>query len=213
MLAALAISVVATGIIIVPLRESDRCDHLRVPERASARNLLSRDKKDCYQQESRQLSTREILALPAVGLLIALQFLVFLAFNFYYVAFPIHAAGGLGWSLTAVGTYFTVMAILMATVQGPVLTRLSKRWGDRTLVVGGGTLLAASFLFFASGETAVIYAGTALLAIGNGVMVAVAALAPLQNDRPRDIRRRAGAYRQRQRGRKHRRPHRRRPGL
>ena len=105
-----------------------------------------------------------------MGLLIALQFLVFLAFNFYYVAFPVHAALGLGWTLTAVGAYFTVMAVVMATVQGPILSRLSTRCGDAWLVVGGSATLAASFVFFAFERTAVIYAGTILLAVGNGVM-------------------------------------------
>jgi MFS family permease len=105
-----------------------------------------------------------------VGLLLALQFLVFLAFNFYYVAFPVYAATGLGWSLGQVGLYFTVMSVVMATVQGPVLSRASRRFGDEPMVVVGSLLLAASFVFFISDRTAVIYCGTVLLALGNGLM-------------------------------------------
>ncbi len=41
---------------------------------------------------------------------------------------------------------------------------------DKSLVVAGSLLLGVSFAFFASSQTAVIYAGTLLLAIGNGVM-------------------------------------------
>ena len=170
-LAALIISVVATLIILVSLRDPAPCVLTTAPERASVRDLLGGDQKDCYRLETpRRLSTREVLGLPSVGLLIGLQFLVFLAFNFYYVAFPIHAAIGLGWTLTAVGAYFTVMAVLMAVVQGPVLSRASKRWGDRPLVIAGSVMLAAGFVFFTADRTAVIYVGTTLLAVGNGVM-------------------------------------------
>ncbi|MEE8131407.1 MAG: MFS transporter [Vicinamibacterales bacterium] len=169
-LAALVISVIATLIILLSLRESTPCVLTASPERPSVRDLLGGDQKDCYPLASRRLATREILGLPSVGLLLALQFLVFLAFNFYYVAFPVHAAIGLGWPLSAVGIYFTMMAVMMATVQGPILSRLSRRWGDKPLVVGGSAVLAAGFCLFTSEQTPVIYAGTALLAIGNGVM-------------------------------------------
>ena len=170
-MAALVISVVATLIILLSLKDPPPCVLTSAPERASVRDLLGGDRKDCYRLETpRRLSTREVLGLPSVGLLIGLQFLVFLAFNFYYVAFPIHAAITLGWTLTAVGAYFTVMAVLMAVVQGPVLSRLSKRCGDRPLVIAGSVMLAAGFMFFTSGRTPVIYVGTTLLAVGNGVM-------------------------------------------
>ena len=169
-LAAFVISAIATLIILLSLRDPTPCVLTSSPERPSVRDLLGGDQKDCYPLASRRLATREILELPSVGLLLTLQFLVFLAFNFYYVAFPLHAAIGLGWALTAVGVYFTLMAVMMATVQGPVLSRLSKRWGDKPLVVGGSAVLAAGFCLFTFEQTPVIYAGTALLAIGNDVM-------------------------------------------
>ena len=170
-LAALVNSVIATLVVLMAIRDQELCVLRAAPEHASVRNLLGGDQKACYRLEtSRRLSTREILGLPSVGLLIALQFLVFLAFNFYYVAFPVYAAIGLGWTLTAVGVYFTMMAVVMATVLGPVLSRLSRRCGDRWLVIAGSAMLAASFVFFASDRTAVIYVGTTLLAVGNGVM-------------------------------------------
>ena len=170
-LAALVISVIATLIVLMAVRDPEPCVLRSAPEHASVRNLLGGDLKPCYRLATpHRLSTREILGLPSVGLLIALQFLVFLAFNFYYVAFPVHAAIGLGWTMTAVGAYFTVMAVVMATVQGPVLSRLAKRCGDKWLVIAGSATLAASFVFFAFDRTAVIYAGTILLAVGNGVM-------------------------------------------
>jgi MFS family permease len=103
-------------------------------------------------------------------LLLAMYFLVFLAFNLFYVAFPVYAATGIRWSLSQIGVYFAAMGLMMALVQGPVLNRLSRRWSERRLVLGGSVLLAASFPFFTSSSAAMIYLGTALLAIGNGIM-------------------------------------------
>jgi DHA1 family tetracycline resistance protein-like MFS transporter len=103
-------------------------------------------------------------------LLLALYFLVFFAFNLFYVAFPVYAATGIGWSLTDIGWYFATMGLMMALVQGPVLNRLSRRWPERTLALGGGVVLAASFPFFTSSSTVEIYFGTGLLAVGNGIM-------------------------------------------
>ncbi len=54
--------------------------------------------------------------------------------------------------------------------QGPVLKWASSRWSDRILVIGGSFLLATSFLFFLANEKPLLYMGTALLAVGNGVM-------------------------------------------
>ncbi len=170
-LAAFLVSVVATLIILLTLRDPVPCVLTEDPEPASVRDVLGGDQKPCYRlQGAARLSTREILGLPSVGLLLALQFLVFLAFNLYYIAFPVYAATGLGWSLGQVGLYFSVMSILMATVQGPVLSRATRRFGDEPLIIVGSLLLAASFVFFTSDRTAVIYCGTILLACGNGLM-------------------------------------------
>lgn len=170
-LAAFLISAIATLIILFALRDPEPCVLTTRPEPSSVRDVLGGDQKECYRLEGApRLSSREILGLPEVGLLLTLQFLVFLAFNLYYIAFPVYAATGLGWTLAQLGVYFTVMGLLMATVEGPVLSRLSRRSEDRSLVIAGSFVLAASFVFFTSDRTAVIYAGTVLVAVGNGLM-------------------------------------------
>jgi MFS family permease len=58
----------------------------------------------------------------------------------------------------------------MVLVQGPILTRLSRKWSDRALVVVGALVLSASFLLLLSFDRAVLYLGAVLLAIGNGLM-------------------------------------------
>ena len=68
------------------------------------------------------------------------------------------------------GTFFGVLSLLMVVVQGPVLKRLSRRCSEGALIVAGNGVLAASFVFFTSGEPALIYTGAVLFAAGNGVM-------------------------------------------
>ena len=170
-LAAFAISAVASLLIAFGLRESRLCMLAADPEQLNVGQMLGQDQKQCFQMMAAPtLSVSEVLKLPSVALLCALQFLVFLAFNFFYIGFPVYAATGIGWSLTETGVFFAVMGILMIGVQGPVLSRAAAVLSERALVVGGGVVLALSFVLFTSRATPVIYAGAALLALGNGLM-------------------------------------------
>jgi MFS family permease len=169
--AALLISVVASLIIALKLHETQRCTLEVDPEHANVRKVMGQEQKECFQLKGApKLSMRQILALPSIPLLLSVYFLVFLAFNLFYIAFPIHAATTLEWSLTDTGIFFSAMGLMLVVVQGPVLKRASKMWPDQLLILGGSLLLAASFLFFVSRSTLSIYVGTAVLALGNGVM-------------------------------------------
>jgi MFS family permease len=170
-LAAFFISFVASLIIGFRLQETRMCVLGADPERMNVRKVLGQEQKECFQLKAApKLSMGQVLSLPSVTLLMALQFLVFLAFNLFYIAFPVHAATGLGWTLTETGVFFSAMGFMMVMVQGPLLKQASRTWPDRMLVLGGSVMLAISFLFFTSHATAMIYAGTALLAMGNGLM-------------------------------------------
>jgi MFS family permease len=170
-LAAFLISFVASLIIGFRLQETRMCVLGADPERMNVRKVLGQEQKECFQLKAApKLSMGQVLSLPSVTLLMALQFLVFLAFNLFYIAFPVHAATGLGWTLTETGVFFSAMGFMMVMVQGPLLKQASRTWPDRMLVLGGSVMLAISFLFFTSHATAMIYAGTALLATGNGLM-------------------------------------------
>jgi DHA1 family tetracycline resistance protein-like MFS transporter len=169
--AALLISTVACLIIAFGVPESTPCVLAADPERASVRKLFGQEQKECYRiLPMHKLSLREVLLLPAMKLQLTVYFLVFFAFNLFYVAFPVYATTGIHWSLAQIGTYFAAMGLMMALVQGPVLNRLSQHFAERELAIGGSLLLAASFPFFTSGSAALIYLGTGLLAIGNGIM-------------------------------------------
>jgi MFS family permease len=170
-LAALAISVIATLLIAFKLPESRPCVLSHDPEQANVRKVFGQEHKQCFEMKgAAKLSPRQILSLPGIPLLLAVYFLVMLGFNFFYVAFPVHAVRGLSWSVTDTGIFFSVLSLLLVGVQGPLLTRVSKRWSDRVLVVSGSAVLAAGFLFFASPDKWVIYLGATLVALGNGLM-------------------------------------------
>lgn len=170
-LAALVISVAATLMIAFKLPESQPCVLTTDPEETNVRKVLGQEQRRCFELKgATRLSMREVLNLRGVPLLMALYFFVFLAFNFFYIAFPVHAVTRLHWSITDTGIFFSAMGLMMVLVQGPVLGRASKLWSDRVLVISGSTLLGTSFLFFMSSSDSMIYGGTALLALGNGVM-------------------------------------------
>ncbi len=168
--AALLISLIAT-VIIIRLPNPDPCTMESNPESTSVRRIMGQDQKECYEMKPVDyLSTADVFRLPGVAAVLTLYFLVFLAFNFFYIAFPVWAVSGLEWTLLETGVFFSVMGLAMVVVQGPVLKRVSAMFSDQVLVVAGSAILAASFAFFTSLNPVVIYAGTLLLALGNGVM-------------------------------------------
>jgi MFS family permease len=170
-LTALAISVVATLLILFRLPEVSPCRLERDPEGVDVADVMAPDKAPCFETESeRNHGLRDALALPGVTRLLAIGFLVMLGFNVFYVAFPVHAASGIGWSVTETGVFFSFLSLSMVVVQGPVLGRLSRRVSDGALALTGSVVLAASFAVIGSERTVTIYAGALLLAIGNGLM-------------------------------------------
>jgi MFS family permease len=170
-LAALAISLLAILIIAFKLPESTPCPVERDPEAAQVRKIFGQEARPCFEiQGSHAIKLAGILRLDRVPVLLAVYFLVMLGFNFYYVAFPVHAAEGLHWSARAVGAYFSILSLSMVVVQGPILSRVSKKLGDTTLCALGSLILATSFVLFLSRQASVLYVGAMVLALGNGLM-------------------------------------------
>ncbi|MGD9489926.1 MAG: MFS transporter [Calditrichaceae bacterium] len=170
-LAALLISVIATLIIIFYLPESKPRPITIDPEAVNVRKVMGQEQKECFQIECKnKLSFSDLLRLPNVSWILMIYFLVFLGFNFFYIAFPVHAVHALKWNLTDTGIFFSFMGIIMVTVQGPLLSYLSKIWTDNLLVFRGSFILAISFLFYLSESKLMIYSGAVLLSLGNGIM-------------------------------------------
>jgi len=170
-LAALAISVAASLIIAFRLPESHPCVLSREPDLGSVRKVFGQEHKACFAIENApKLSLRETARLEGVPPILSIYFLVMLGFNFFYAAFPVYAVGTLRWSVTDTGIFFAVLSLLMVIVQGPILSRVARKLPDGTLALGGGLVLAASFVLFATPKGGAVYSGAALMALGNGLM-------------------------------------------
>lgn len=169
-LAAIAVSVLATAIIFFRLSDATPCVPPTTIERGGVGGVLGQEHKECYTTEGPAVSLAQALRPTRIRLLLVVYFLVFLAFNFFYISFPVHAATELQWTLVEVGIFFSTMGLLMAIVQGPVLGAAAKRYTAPTLVAAGGLVLAMSFALFIVRSVPLLYLATALLALGNGVM-------------------------------------------
>jgi MFS family permease len=170
-LAALSISVVASFLIGFGLKDT-RCTGLdRDPEQPNVRKIFGQETKECFEMPgAEKLSFADAIKRPCVGRLLLIYFLVMLGFNLFYVSFPIHAVGRLCWEVGNTAAYFAFLSFMLVLVQGPLLSRLSKRVKETILIPVGSVILSLSFLFFLSHNVVWIYAGAAMLALGNGLM-------------------------------------------
>jgi len=169
--AALLISGLAILIINVYLPESKSSIMDKNPDNVSVRKVFGQEHKECYKLKSRQtLKLNDILKLKNIPFILVLYFLIFLGFNIFYTAFPVHAVKHLKWSVTQMGVFFSILSFMMIVVQGPVLSRLSKRISDEWLTISGSIILAINFLILITGDFVLTYVAAVFFAVGNGIM-------------------------------------------
>ncbi|MDD9923616.1 MAG: MFS transporter, partial [Boseongicola sp.] len=169
--AAFAISAIALALIQFGLVDVSPKTISETLEEPSACELYGQEHKPAYELDChRSDGLPAILKLPHLPALLSVNFLVMLGFSFFYVAFPVHAVEGLGWSVTEIGGYFAGLSLAMIVVQGPVLSRVSERYEDRSLMFVGGLVLSVGFALLYSGSTGLIYLSALLVAVGNGLM-------------------------------------------
>lgn len=169
-LAALGIALVGTALVAFHLPESR---HVRTPpdlERSGIRRVMGQEPRDCVQPAGDAPGTTALLRLPGVGYLLLVYLVLFLGFNLFYTAFPVHAVRGMGWDLAETGTFFSVLSLMMVVVQGPVLGRLGPRFGEVPLILVGSLVLGVNFALLYWSGTALAYAAAVLFAVGNGLM-------------------------------------------
>lgn len=170
-LVAMGISLVAIFVIYFMLQESNLKQIHEELESCKVKKVLGQEHKECYNIESDdKISLRRILKLEGVPFVLALYFIIFLAFNFFYVAFPVHAVEKLKWSLFDLGIFFSVLGGVMVLVQGPVLSRMSDIFSDSVLIIAGSILLTFGFFLFSIDNLILIYLGVIFFSGGNGIM-------------------------------------------
>ncbi len=169
-LAAIVVSIVAMIIIGFGLRDVDPCaaEH---SEGRSCREVAGQEhRKSVSARDPSPARFVDVVNLDGVRPLLTIYFLVMLGFSFFYIGFPVHAVGALGWTVAETGLFFTWLSLVMVIVQGPLLGRLSARVGQRQLAVGGAIVLTAGFAVLYLSNVTTIYLAATLIALGNGLM-------------------------------------------
>ena len=134
-------------------------------------NTMTQSEPDLKKQgKGLKLPVFKVFTIPMVPYFLLLYFLIFLAFNFFYVAFPVYAASQLKWSVLQLGVFFSFLSGALVIVQGPVLSYLGKKFSGASLVITGGFLLAICFVCLTFNSIVIMYTGALFFALGNGIM-------------------------------------------
>ena len=86
---------------------------------------------------------RWVLRNPAVARLVVINLLFTVAFTAMEAVFPLFTQHSFGWKAIQNGYIFTYAGILIVLMQGGLVGRLVKRWGERSLLIAGLVMLAA----------------------------------------------------------------------
>ena len=113
----------------------------------------------------------EALAHPELRALMLVWALAPFAFSGYTVALPLWAGASLGWKERELGLFFVLVGTVAAIVQGGLFRVLTRRVGDRMLLIAGmfGMALAIVAVPFLASAGA-LYAWTVVLAFSNSIM-------------------------------------------
>lgn len=91
----------------------------------------------------------EALKRPAIGFLLILMFMQQLAFGGYEQMFSLFTLNRLGLSASDNSALFIYLGLLIVFIQGGLVGRWSKRYGDRWLILLGLSMLSLGLLFTA----------------------------------------------------------------
>lgn len=158
---------VTTVVIVVGLKEPrNRCpDGPPPPDVLEAG--LHQQAKPCHTQPEKRVLRDTVTS--AAAPILAATFVLFLGFNVFYAAFPVHAAQAYGWETGELGVFFAILAGMMIIAQGPLLTFVGKRLSSRVVFALGVGFLALAQLLYQLPAGLVSYAAAACFALGNGL--------------------------------------------
>jgi multidrug resistance protein len=108
---------------------------------------------------------------PVVTRLVAVNLLFTVAFSAMEAVFPLLTFRRFGWGAVQNGYLFTYIGVIVVLMQGGLVGRLVRRWGEHRLLLAGLTLLAAGLaLLPVIGGLAAVLAALGLLSIGEGAV-------------------------------------------
>ncbi|MGB0681937.1 MAG: MFS transporter [Magnetovibrionaceae bacterium] len=158
--AAAAFSAIALILAVIRLKES-----LKPELRAEVAALSSQERRTRF---------RTALSHPAVMILIALNFLAVYVFAGLETTFSLWSNRSFGWGPLENGYLFAYVGLLSAFVQGGLVGRLAKRFGEVNLLRSGAGLLALGIGLIPWADSLwTLGAVMALVAFGFGLMTPV----------------------------------------
>ncbi len=176
LLLAAIISLVAIYVISSRLSESNPCvvdtGGLKLKQ---FRRFFQVEFKNCYEEgemdaHPKKKGWRTILRQPGIPLLYAVYFLTFLAFSLFYASLPLYAKTLLGWTVLDLGIFLAYSSFIMILIQGPLLSKLSKKFKNQSLIVVGSLFMALSLFLFSIDNLIWLYVANTFLSVGNGLM-------------------------------------------
>jgi predicted MFS family arabinose efflux permease len=131
------------------------------PEHRSVREVASHNRFTAFFRE---------MGRPGIRRLIVIYFLSVLAFSAMEATYAFLVKGRYALSDRAVGLLFAYIGVIVVVVQGGLIGRLTRRYGERALLVVGLLLqvIGLAALPFATGVPGLL-AATAPLAVGSGL--------------------------------------------
>jgi MFS family permease len=113
---------------------------------------------------------REMAALPLLGSLMAGLFLTLLAVAGMEVSVTLHGKERFAFTQMDMAYLFLFMGVIVATIQGGLLGRLAKRFGEKGLIIIGSTSFVAGFALVPGiYRLPLLYVVAFLIAIGQGL--------------------------------------------
>jgi DHA1 family tetracycline resistance protein-like MFS transporter len=170
-LAAVIISFIGTVLIALFVPESKECIKSLNYKISKEKKTFSSESVSCEKTELvSHPKLKDALKIDHIPFMLIIYFLVFLGFNMFYTAFPVHAISNLGWSIADMGIYFSALSLMLVVVEGPVLSHVSKYFSDSKLAIFGTVVLGSNFVLLSYGDFFLTYLAAVLFAIGNGFM-------------------------------------------
>jgi DHA1 family tetracycline resistance protein-like MFS transporter len=119
---------------------------------------------------------RAAVQVPGVGVAVATNFFVIMWFSGMEQTFRLFTDDVFGMTAAATGAIFAVVGVVGAGVQGGLVGRLVRRYGEARLIVAGPLILAVAFALlaaspmFGAAAHVALYAASGLIALGNGIV-------------------------------------------
>jgi DHA1 family tetracycline resistance protein-like MFS transporter len=130
---------------------------------------LSPDARN-FARKSRLAAIGGMLRRPSLRFLILVFFIIIFAFAGMETTFALWASRQFGWGPQQIGYVFAYVGVLGAVIQGGLIGRLTKRFGEERLLIAGTSAIVLGLIGIPlSTQVAILLIATACLSIGMGL--------------------------------------------